>query len=193
MNTRILLLILGVFGCLVRGADDDRPILKEPTSRLVSIMESTGWANFHAACLNVTRDAKEKRLRIYAVTPTAKTGATNIADLSVEVIYNGEVVNEDATAAGSYHQHHNALVLRFAAAEFASGNKELGLRLVQMLANAAPEMWWSSPTHQPLTIKKILEGLRKDDESVRHFLKEESEDWKYRVKNYGPTTKAYSQ
>lgn len=165
-------------------AQDDRPVLKESATNLVAVIDATARANFEAACLNVTREAAQKRLRIYAVTPKAKTGTVKEGDFEIEVIYFRELAAEDKKAAGAYHQHNNHLVLRFAAAQFAAGKKALGLRLVRLLAEADPDMWWSSPTHPQLTVQKILAGLEKDDDSMKAFLKEESEDWAYRVKNY---------
>ena len=44
-----------------------------------------------------------------------------------------------------------------------------------------PETW-----EKPLAKAVQNAGLEKDDESVRQFLKEETEDWTYRVKTYGP-------
>jgi hypothetical protein len=165
-------------------AQQDRPSLKESPTNLVAVIDSTARANFEVACLNVTRDAAQKKLRIYAVTSEAQTGTVREGDFEIEVIYHRELAAEDKRAAGAYHQHNNHLVLRFAAAQFAAGKKALGLRLVRLLAEADPEMSWSIPTHQPLTIQKILAGLEKDDEMVKAFLREESEDWAYRLKNY---------
>lgn len=177
--------VLGISVLVTHSADDERPIFKEPATRLVPIMESTARANFAAACANVTRDANRKALRLYALTPTARNGITNVAGYSIEIIYNADLVKEDATSSGAYHQHHNILVLKFAAAEFASGNKELGITIVRLLANAQPDLWWSSPSHPPLTVKKILNGLEANEQTVRQFLKEENADWQYRVKTYG--------
>jgi hypothetical protein len=165
-------------------AQDERPVLKESSTNLVAVIDSTARANFEAACLNITRDAAQKRFRIYAVTSKAKTGTLREGDFEIEVIYHRELAAEDKKAAGAYHQHYNHLVLRFAATQFAAGKKQFGLRLVRLLAEADPDMWWSSPTHPQLTIQKILAGLEKDDDSTKAFLKEESEDWAYRVKNY---------
>jgi len=165
-------------------AQDDRPVFKESTTNLVAVIDSTARANFEVACLNVTREAAQKKLRIYALTPKAKTGTVKEGDFEIEVIYHRELAAEDKKAAGAYHQQNNHLVLRFAAAQFAADKKALGLRLVRLLVEADPDMWWSSPTHPPLTIQKILSGLEKDDATVKAFLKEESEDWSYRVKNY---------
>jgi hypothetical protein len=165
-------------------AQNDRPALKESATNLVSVIGSTARANFEVACLNITRDAAQKRLRIYAVTPKAKTGTVREGDFEIEVIYHRELEAEGKKAAGAYHQHYNHLVLRFAASEFAAGKKELGFRLVRLLAEADPDIWWSSSTHPQLTIQKILAGLEKNDQSVKGFLKEESEDWAFRVKTY---------
>ena len=64
---------------------------------------------------------------------------------------------------------------------------------MRLLAQVQPEMWWPSPDHPPITLKKILAGLEQDNESVRQFLKEESDDWKYREKTYGPQGDASSK
>lgn len=165
-------------------AQDARPAFKESTTNLVTVIDATARADFQVACLNVTREAAEKKLRIYAVTPKAKPGTVKEGDFEIEVIYHSELAAEDKRAAGAYHQHNNQLVLCFAAAQFVAGKKALALRLVQLLAEADPDMWWSSPTHSPLTIQKIFSGLEKNDETVKTFLKEQTEYWAYRVRYY---------
>ena len=140
--------------------------------------------NFATACIDVAREVARKHLTIYAVVRT-QSATTKEDGYEIEVIYHPELAKEHTETSGAYHHHHNHLVLTFAAAQFAAGKKQLALALVRRLVEAQPEMWWSSPTHPPLTLKKILAGLEKDDESVRQFLKE-TEDWTYRVKTYGP-------
>src|SRR5208282_332910 len=160
---------------MLGDGESERPALKESPARLVACIESTSRANYAAACINVTRDATQKRLRIYAVSLGAKTGKFKVDDYDIEVIYNNEMAVEGKTAAGAYHLQHNNLVLMFAAAQVASGNKGLGLSLVRLLAAAEPDLFWSSPTHSPLPIQKILAGIEKED--VKEFLKEEADDW----------------
>jgi hypothetical protein len=186
MSTRIITVAFGML-VLVQCAvtQESPPILKESPERLLALMSTTGTATFAAACLNVTRDAKLRRLRIFATTATATTGTFNEADWEIEVIFNAEVLAKPA--AGPYHQHNNHLILKLAAAQFTASQKELGLRLVRLLAEASPNMWWSSSTvsrHPTLTIQQILEGLEKNDEAIQQFLKEESEDWAYRLEAY---------
>jgi len=167
-------------------AQDAQPPTRTPAeTALIDHFQQEARANFVTACIDVTREAARKHLTIYAVVRTT-TGTTKEDGYEIEVIYHPELKKEHTETSGAYHHHHNHLVLTFAAAQFAAGKKQLALRLVRRLVDAQPEMWWSSPTHQPLTLKKILAGLEKDDESVRQFLKEETEDWAYRVKTYGP-------
>ena len=185
MNTRSTTFTFCIALLSLAGvAQDHRPILKESTTNLVAIIESTAQANFETACLNITRDTAQKRLRIYVVLSKTKTGTVKEGDFEIEVIYHRELMVAEQRAVGAYHQHYNNLALTFAAAQFADGKKALGLRVVRILADAHPDMWWSSPTHRPLTIQKILAGLEKDDGSVKEFLEEERKDWEYRIKNY---------
>jgi hypothetical protein len=167
-------------------ADDHRPILKESPARLVACMESTARANLLAAYVNITRDAAQKRLRIYAVALPAKAGNFKQEGYEVEVIYNNELALKDKTAAGPYHRQHNAVMLTFAAAQFASGKKEFGLYLAKLLASAEPDLFWSSPTHPVMTMQQIIAGLEKSDGTVAEFLKDEREQWSDILKSYGP-------
>jgi hypothetical protein len=170
----------------VARAEDDRPILKESPARLVACMESTARANLLAAYVNVTRDATQKKLRIYAVALPGKPGTFRQSGYQIEVIYNTELALQAKTAGGPYNQQHNSVLLTFAAAQFASGKKQLGLYLVKLLASAEPEMFWSSPTHPVMTMQEIIAGLEKNDASVADFLKDESQQWADILKRYGP-------
>ena len=183
---RTFTLTLLVMGSAVTGAQDAQPPARTPNeTALLEHFQQEARANFVTACVDVTREVAHKRLTIYAVVRT-KSATTKQDGYEIEVIYYPELAKEHTETSGAYHHHHNHLVLTFAAAQFAAGKKQLALALVRRLVEAQPEMWWSSPTHQPLTLKRILVGLEKDDESVRKFLKEEAEDWAYRVKTYGP-------
>ncbi len=168
-------------------AQDERPVLKESPARLVACIDSTARANLLAAYVNITRDAAQKRLRIYAVSlSTAKPGTFERDGYQIEVIYHNELALQAKTAAGPYHHQHNGVMLTFAATQFASGKKEFGLYLVKLLAAAEPEMFWSSPTHPVMSMQQIIAGLEKNDASVRAFLKDEAEQWTHLVKTYGP-------
>jgi len=167
-------------------ADDDRPILKESPARLVACMESTARANLLAAYVNITRDAAQKSLRIYAVALPATAGKFRQHGYQVEVIYNNELALKGKTSGGPYHLQYNAVMLTFAAAQFASGQKEFGLYLVKLLASAEPDLFWSSPTHPVMTLQQIIAGLEKNDGSVAEFLKDEREQWADILKSYGP-------
>jgi len=165
-------------------AQNAQPPARTPTeTAILEHFQKEARANFATACIDVAREVARKHLTIYAVVRT-QSATTKEDGYEIEVIYHPELAKEHTETSGAYHHHHNHLVLTFAAAQFAAGKKQLAL--VRRLVEAQPEMWWSSPTHPPLTLKKILAGLEKDDESVRQFLKEETEDWTYRVKTYGP-------
>jgi len=176
---------LAILLTVARG-EDDRPILKESPARLVACMESTARANLLAAYVNITRDAAQRSLRIYAVALPAKAGKFKHDDYQVEVIYKNELALKGKTAAGPYHHQHNAVMLTFAAAQFASGKNGFGLYLVKLLAGAEPDLFWSSPTHPVMTLQQIIAGLEKNDGSVAEFLKDERERWADILKSYGP-------
>ena len=152
---------------------------------MIEPFQKEARANFVTACMNVTREAARKKLTIYATT-RPKMQTTKLGDYEVETLFHSELAKEHKEVSGAYYAHHNNLMLTFAAAEFAAGKKEFGIGLVEMLVNAQPDMWWSSPEHPSIWVKDILAGLKKNAQSVRKFLQEESEDWKYRVKTYGP-------
>jgi hypothetical protein len=165
---------------------DERPALHTPPARLVAVIDSTGRANYAAASINFTRDAAAKKLRLYASTPKVETGVRKIGEYEVEVIYHPELVAEEKTCAGAYHLIYDGKVFSFAIAQFAAGNKNLGLSLVKLIAETQPDYWWSSPSHPPMMIKDIIAGLEKEDESVKEVLKDETEEWTYILNKYGP-------
>ena len=186
MNTHIIKVgfCLSLLPFLARG-EDDRPALKESPARLVSVIETMAGENVASARVNVAHDAAHKRLRIFSITPSGKTGEFREYGYDLEIIYSPDIASLKA-GVGSYRFQNNNQVLSFAAAQFTSGNKAFAKRLVARLAKAEPDLFWSSPTDPVLTIKQILAGLEKDDESVRAFLKDKSETWAETVKRYGP-------
>lgn len=155
-------------------------------SQLIDGINSSARADFEAACITVTRQVKQKRLLIFATVPIKKTATIKDGDFEIEIYYSADLAKENLTAGGAYFQHHNSKILTFAAAQFAAGKKDFGLHLATLLAEAQPDAWWSSPKHDPITIQKIVDGLEAGGESVRQFLKEETEDWDYRIKTYSP-------
>ena len=186
MMTRLLILTLGIVCCSGFCAEDDRPILKEPGTRLVPVMDANARADFVAACIRVTRDVRQKRLTVFAVSPYTKSGTFKEGGFEIEVIYNGELAKEDEKSAGTFYQHNNGALLGFAASQYTTGDKALGLRLIQIIADAHPKCEWSSPEHPPVEVKDILTSLSKDDATARTFLKYETEQWAWKIKTYGP-------
>ncbi len=151
---------------------------------LLSQQIATGSADYAAACISVTQAVKRKALLIFAVTPTAKTGVFKEGDWEVQVVFSQDIYKHDSKA-GAFYQHSNGGVLSYAAWQYSSGNRDLALRLIRRLAEAQPGLNWSSPSHPPTTIQQILSGLENADGSMTQYLKEDSEWWLSRAKEFG--------
>ena len=187
MKTLIVLLI--ICSCIrgfCQSPADDRPALHETPARLVSVIDATGRLNLAASCLNVTRDVAAKKLRLFAMSVRTKTGTRRIEDFDVDVIYNYDLVAEENKQGCAYYGANNGQVFSFAIAQFAAGKRELGLRLVKLIAEVQPDFWWSIPTRAPFPIKEIVAGLEKGDDSVKELLKFEAVQWADTLKKYGP-------
>ena len=138
-----------------------------------------------AARVCAADDVDHKKVRIFTTVPSLETKRLKEFGFEVEIIYNYELASASNGVASSRFQNNNQ-VLSFAAAQFTSGNKAFAKRLVGLLAEAEPSLFWSSPTEPVIAIKQILAGLEKDDESVKPFLADETQTWKETVKRYGP-------
>src|SRR5512136_2933603 len=138
---------------------NDRPVLRESPARLVECIESTARANLIAAWINVTRGVANKKIRIFAATASAKPGQLTQSGYEIEVISCAALIHESVTSAGAYHIQHDHVVLSFSAAQCASGHQLLAVQLVKALANASPDLFWSTPAHAPVTIQAIAAGL----------------------------------
>jgi len=164
---------------------DERPILKEPQARLVLAMQAMADEISMSASVNVTHDIAQKRIRIFSVVPDAKVGEFNKYGYQVEIIYNAKLASSKV-GNGAYYSQSNYLILAFAGAQFASGKKELGRWLVEILAASEPDLFWSSPTHPVMTIQQISVGLKSDDKTVKDFLEDRNTIWAEIMDLYGP-------
>ncbi len=141
-------------------------------------------ANFSAANINVIRDHELKRVRLFAVTKAAST-ITDIDAWRIEVVSNPEIIAQHQKFSGSYHNHHNRLVLNVAAVHILEGDRDLGLYLIRTLAGIEPTFEWSHPTLGNRSIQRILQGVEADDGSMQDFLDSEMVQWKWRTREYG--------
>ena len=183
MRTLTVIIALCCFALSGRSQTNEPPAI---VKTLLDQGTKTASSDFAAACINLTRDVQDKRLSVYAVVSTAKTGVTNEAGFTIRVTYHRELEENNAGSGGSFIQHYNGCVLDFALAQYAEGKKALGLRLVRLLAEAAPETSWSSMRIQPTNINKILASLEADDGSLSDMLKEATRDWHQRERDYKP-------
>lgn len=160
------------------------PVSKLSKQELINVINVIGHEVVIAADVNVVHDAQSKSIRIFTTKTDGEKAPFKVAGYQVEVIYNPHM---EAKKAGvdSYRCQHNYAVLVFAAAKFASGEKDLGLSLMRLLADAEPDLFWSTP-NQVIRIDQILKGFIKDDGSLKDFLNEMREDWKGIVREYGP-------
>src|SRR6266576_1423875 len=58
----------------------------EPPATVKALLDQgmkTASSDFAAACISLTRDVQDKRLTVYAVVSTAKTGATNESGFTI--------------------------------------------------------------------------------------------------------------
>ena len=185
MKTRII--ITGLWLAFLPGivwAEDDRPILKESPETLVRAIESMAGENVEMASLNVAHDVVHKRLRIFTTTASAKVGESKISGYDLEVVLVPNAVSFKNGAA-SYCFQNNLVILSFAASQFVAGKKTFAIRLVSILADAEPDLAWSTPTHPEMTVQQILTGLQKDDDTVKDFLVDWSRQWTQTVGKYG--------
>jgi hypothetical protein len=186
MNTHIIKIsfFLSVLPLMACG-EDERPLLKQSPAMLIGVIQTMAEANIAAARVNVAHDVAHKRLRIFSITPNVKTGEFKEFGYDLEIVYNADLASLKS-GVSSYRFQNNNYVLSFAAAQFVSGNKAFAKRLVAILAEAEPNLCWFSPTNPVITIKHILVGLEKDDDTVKPFLKDWGQDWAETVKRYGP-------
>ncbi len=183
MRALAVVIALCSFGGLACSQTNVRPATVQ---ELLDREMSAASSDFAAACINLTRDIHDKRLTVYAVVSTAKAGVTNVAGFSIRVTYHRELEKNYSGSSGSYQQHYNGCLLDFALAQYAEGKKVLGIALVQLLAEAEPELWWSSARIQPIDIRKILTDMKNDEASLANMLKEATRDWHQRERDYEP-------
>lgn len=178
-------IVFGITIALPAQDNDVRPVLKEPQTKLVAVIDSMAVENVIAASINVTHDVAKKRIRIFSIVPSARTGDFTEFGFEVEVIYNSDIASPNV-GVGSYHFQHDNQVLSFAAAQFASGNKSLGRWLIEMLAESEPDLAWSIPTHAIMTIRQIRSGIERNDTTIAAFLADKTKDWNASMLHYGP-------
>lgn len=184
MKALTVILALCCFVPPVRGEEtNEPPAIVKP---LLDQAMKSARSDFAAACINLARDVRDKRLKVYSVVCTATSGVTNEGGFTIEVIYHRELAENYVVPGGCYQRHSNGCLLDFALAQFAEGGKALGLRLVRWLAEAEPELSWSSMRILPVNIGKILARLEADDGSLSDMLKEASRDWHQRERDYRP-------
>ncbi len=178
-------LFLSLLPILAR-AEDDRPALKERPAKLAAVIQSMAEENVAAARSNVAHDAAQNRLRIFSTAPGTKQGVSKEFGYEIEIVYYAPAPDPLKGGVGSYRFQHDNQILSFAAAQFTSGKKALAKRLAALLAEAAPDLFWSSPKDPVITIKQIQAGLEKDDEALKPFLADQSQVWAETVRTYGP-------
>jgi len=151
---------------------------------LLNDYNTVACGNFPAACINVIRQTEAKQLTVFATVPTTPR-KEHVQDYTIDVIADGKIIKNNKPFGGAYHQHHNGIILNFAAVQILDGDRKLGLRLIQILAEVDPEYIWSSPNLPNRTIQEIRKGVETDDSSISAVLKDEKQQWAWRVKEYG--------
>jgi len=184
MNTHIIfasvwLALLPTIAC----AEDNRPMLKESPETLAGVIQSMAEENVEMAWLNVAHDVAHKRLRIFTMSATAKAGESKMHDYDLEIVLIPNATTFKS-GVGSYRFQNNNALLSFAASQFVSGKKAFARQLVGILAEAEPDLAWSTPTHPQMTVRQILAGLQKDDDTVKDFLADWSQEWMQTVTKY---------
>ncbi len=139
--------------------------------------------NFDAACINVARQVDAKRITMFAVVPVDPS-TKEIDGYHIEVVVNPTIIREHREFCGAYHNHHNGLVLEFASVQVLDGNRDLGLYLIQTLANINPNYEESAPGQRNRPIQRILGGIEANDGSMQDFLEDEKLNWEHRVKEH---------
>ena len=109
---------------------------------LLDEINTTAQANFDAACINVIRQVDARRITLFAVV-SVDPSIEEINGYRIEVVSNPDIIRNHRKFAGAYHNHHNGVVLNFAAVQVLEGNRDLGLHLIKTLAKIDPDYQWS--------------------------------------------------
>lgn len=184
-NTKSILVIAASLMAQLSNAQmppDLVPASKQSKEEMIGVINTVSAEVAIAARDNVAHDATLMSIRIFAKANQPKA-PFNLDGYRVEVIYNPNIAGIRA-GVGSYRLHHNAKVLIFAAAKYAAGQKEFGLSLIKLLAEAEPDLYWDSP-YPVMKIDEIQRRLIKDDGSLKTFLNEMNDKWQQIVKKYG--------
>jgi len=129
--------------------------------------------NFWAARINVSRDVRAKNILIFAVVPL-KSHVEKVGEYDVAVIYSKHIADVHVKNSGEYTNHHNDWVLNFAATQYAQGRKDVALRLMEMLAQAEPDLELSEPDIPDVPIKELLRGAKAGDSSTDAWILKEA-------------------
>lgn len=186
------LLFLSLLVPLTASCAESPKLTEAQKDLLITNMTETvnvsAQANFHTACLTVTRDVKRKHITIFALHAAARSEVHGVEGYEIETVYHPDLADfRFKPTAGTFFEHNNHLVLSFAASEYAAGRKVLAMELVKQLAKVHPEIiWYSHEDHGSLPIAKILSGLQSGGSDLKDFLKEQTDDWKWKAEKYGP-------
>lgn len=132
-------------------------------------------ANYAAANLNVARDADMGHIVLFSTTP-GNTIREEMDEFVVTVLFDSAIEKHHRKWSGAYHNHHNGIALRFAAAH-AEEKPDLFKRVIYLLKEHTPDYEWSHPTLGDLPIQEIVERFENSPERLDEFFEAAKLNW----------------
>jgi len=136
-----------------------------------------GTANHFAAREIVQSQAADNNLLVFA-TRNVQSRQIVVAGCNVCVIVNEEIIGNYQRHSGSYPEHHNIMVKKYAADQFCRGCQELGIALFDLLSQAHPDLEVTIPGGRNVAAIDVCKKIRSDPEEARTLLVYEADQWK---------------
>jgi len=141
---------------------------------------------FQSACEIAPVHVENKILFVFALRP--QTPYSNTIDgFKIRLIVNDEIIKTHVDKSGTYPEHHNNVMLRYATHQYCHGNRELANLLLKLLNKADPtiRVYFRSekeeiPTYLPsMSIGEACKLANEDPEKAESMLSHEANQWEW--------------
>lgn len=138
--------------------------------------DKKGKCSFWSATYVVVGQVNDQKIQIFATKNTPHYKKLNFQNLEVQVVYSEGIIKNTVTLAGSYNQFHNLLVMRYACNEYIKGDKEIGQKIISLLADVAPNTSMSTDGKN-ISIKTLKSMIDNNHSKALEVIQYNAQNW----------------
>lgn len=134
--------------------------------------------SFYSATYVVVGQVNDQKIQIFATKSIPHYKKLKFQNLEVQVVYSEGIIKNNVPLAGFYNGHHNLRIMQYACNEYIKEDKEIGQKIIFLLADVAPNTSVST-RGKSINIKTLKSMIDTNHSKALEIIQYNAQQWPF--------------